>query len=153
MSECKNRSHEREGRRCLFSSSQFFLCVDAYGPDPALGKGGALEFVFFLFLWTSLFFCIVVVGVSNDFDHRIIIIIIEAQLKSVVVVVQYYDHNHVVVEKSNENTKTTLTNNNNTNGKNVVLVTGSTGRVGKEGAFVTFDAPLGKMDCESRHER
>lgn len=36
-------------------------------------------------------------------------------------------------EKSNENTKTTLTNNNNnTNGKNVVLVTGSTGRVGKE---------------------
>lgn len=35
-------------------------------------------------------------------------------------------------EKSNENTKTTTNTTTNTNGKNVVLVTGSTGRVGKE---------------------
>ena len=69
------------------------VSTHAYGPDhPALGKGGALEFVFFL-LWTR--------GVSNDFytpDH-IASSSSERIQKSVVVFVQYYDHNHVVVRK------------------------------------------------------
>ena len=71
------------------------MSTHAYGPDhPALGKGGALEFVFFL-LWTR--------GVlSNDFfytpDH-IASSSERIQKSVVVVVVQYYDHNHVVVRK------------------------------------------------------